>query len=139
MPVPVKYDEKRADQITRIRNFANNSIRIIWLAGFTAILILMGYFLFFSESAQQAVNRKNERSRGLTKLADETVFADKTTLVNIGLRMQAIREDSSLQTNGTISINKIIHDQKLNKIKKAEPAPVTAKKKVDFAIKAVPK
>lgn len=136
----VKYDNKRGDQITRIRKFANNSIRIIWLAGFAAILILVGYFLFFSESAHQAVNRKNEKSRGLTRLADETVFADKTTLVNIGLRMQAIREDSTVQTNGTISINKIIHDQKLSKIKKTEPETVTAKKKkVDFAIKAVPK
>ena len=139
MPVSAKYDNGRGDQITRIRKIANACIVIVWLAGLGAIMVLLGYFLFFSENAKDANNKKNERKNGFTKVADETVFADKTALVNIGLKMQAIREDSTVESNGSISINKIIHDQKLNKIKK-EQVPVAAPaKKTDFAIKAVPK
>ncbi len=139
MPETIKYDTARKDQITRIRKFANNAIIIIWMAGFCAILVLTGYFLFFTDRAM-ADNTRMETIIGSKKTAEETLFTDKTTLVNIGLRMQAIPEDAEMESGGTISINKIIHDQKLNKIKKAIKPDLTVKGvKPGFSVKAVPK
>ena len=131
MPAAIKYDIGRENQIIRIRKFANNAIMIIWVAGFIAMLVLVAYFLFFTEYEQQADHNRNEKGQGsVIQAAEATMFTDKTTLVNIGLRMQAIKEDSDLQPNGTIRINKIIHDQKLIKASPVKP---------DFAVKAVPK
>ena len=135
-----KYDNARRDQITRIRKLANNSIVTIWTAGFSAVMVLTAYFLFFSEDSW--AEKRSETIRGSAKLTDELLFTDKTTLVNIGLKMQAIQEeaDGELGSGGTISINKIIHDQKLNKIKKPVKPELVAKEiKPGFTIKAVPK
>ena len=135
-----KYDNARRDQITRIRKLANNSIVTIWTAGFSAVMVLTAYFLFFSEDSW--AEKRSETIRGSAKLTDELLFTDKTTLVNIGLKMQAIQEeaDGELGSGGTISINKIIHDQKLNKIKKPLKPELSVKEiKQGFSVKAVPK
>lgn len=135
-----KYDNARASQMSRIRKLANNSIVIIWMAGLSATLVLTAYFLFFSEDSW--AEKRNQTAMNSTKLTDETLFTEKTTLVNIGLKMQAIQEeaDGELGSGGTISINKIIHDQKLNKIKKPVKPELTAKEiKPGFSVKAVPK
>ena len=139
MTETIKYDTVRKDQITRIRKFANNAIIIIWMAGSCAVLVLTFYFLFFTDHAR-ADNSRIETIIGSAKPADETLFTDKTTLVNIGLRMQAIPEDADIESGGTISINKIIHDQKLNKIKKVIKPDLPVKAiKPGFSVKAVPK
>ncbi|MEP7164673.1 MAG: hypothetical protein ABI741_08265 [Ferruginibacter sp.] len=140
MTEAIKYDNARQEQISRIRKIANNAIIIIWMAGISAILVLTTYFLFFTDDAK-ADNSRFETLMGSAKLADETMFTDKTTLVNIGLRMQAMPEDIDMASGGTISINKIIHDQKLNKIKKAlkKPEPPVKVTKPGFSVKAVPK
>ena len=139
MPETIKYNTVRKDQIARIRKFANNAIIIIWMAGFCAIMVLTAYFVFFTDRAM-ADSSRMETIIGSKKTADETLFTDKTTLVNIGLRMQAIPEDTDMESGGTISINKIIHDQKLNKIKKTIKPDLPVKGiKPAFSVKAVPK
>lgn len=139
MSESVKYNKTRLDQVKRIRKFANNAVIIIWVAGAFAIGVLATYFLFFSDKAW-ADNSRMETMIGSKKLADENLFTDKTTLVNIGLRMQAIPEDVEMESRGTISINKIIHDQKLNKIKKTIKPDLPGKAtKPGFSVKAVPK
>ena len=139
MPEINKQNIARADQISRIRKFANNAIIIIWTAGFCAILLLSAYFLFFTSEASAEYNRV-EAFMGTKKLADVDLFTDKTTLVNIGLRMQTIQANTEMESGGTISINKIIHDQKIKKIKKAAKTDKPVKvEKPGFSVKAVPK
>lgn len=131
MPVAIKYEHNRVDQVFMIRKIANNSIKVIWLAGIIAILLLVGYFFYYSENGW--INRNGfEKSNGSKKQEVDIMFSDKTTLVNIALRMQAVPAGTEPEPGGTIGISKIIHDQKLKKIIKK---PV----KEDFSIRAVPK
>jgi hypothetical protein len=131
MHVTIKYGKERDDQVVRIRKIANNFIMIIWMAGVSSILLFFAWFLFFTDNSRQSVNNGFETIIGSAQQANGSVFTDKTTLVNIGLRMQAIPEDTDLKSNGSISINKINYDHKLNRIKK----PIIP----EFAVKAVPK
>lgn len=130
MTVTINKDTSLADQINRIRKFANISIVIIWVAGFSAFMVLATYFIIIKDRSKTE-NNNIETIIGSAKLSGEKLFTDKTTLVNIGLRIQAIPGDTDVVTRGTISINKIIHDQQLKRIKK----PI----KPDFSIGAVPK
>lgn len=100
------------------------------MAGIIAILLLVGYFFYYADNSW-INNRDFEISNGSKRQKDDIMFSDKTTLVNIALRMQVIPTGTEPEPGGTISINKIIHDQKLKKIIKPN--------KEDFSIRAVPK
>lgn len=125
------YDSSFEEQSYKIRRLANNSIRVIWVAGIGCMLIFIIYFLILPA--------KTERNKAVGMLTANTdpdlLFSDKTTLVNIGLRMQEDitenKEKEKEKPQGTIRINKIIYDKKISKAKKST-AP-------DFFIKAVPK
>ena len=126
MSLEPAYDTDAAEQTLRIRRFANNSIRVIWVAGILCMLIFIIYFLILPAKAE-----RNAIGALQAKSNTESLFTDKTALVNIGLRMQEIPENTEeAKPVGTIRINKIIYDKKINKTKKTT-AP-------DFFIKAVP-
>ena len=121
------YEHNSEGQTLQIRRVANNSIIIIWIAGIFCLLIFAVYFFILPVKAE------NTRSEGIlnTNSNTESLFTDKTALVNIGLRMQDIPETAQVRSMGTFRINKIIYEKKFNK-----PAKPTIP---DFSIKAVPK
>lgn len=124
------YNVGSGDRIASIKRVANNAIKTIWLAGIAAFLALVAYFIFYSGHAAIAGNGLVDKNKNLRRPVKEIAFSGKTTLVNIGLRMQAMPEEAELPASGSINIHKIIYDRKLNKNKKT-PKP-------DFEIKAVP-
>lgn len=129
MPLVIKYDTRTEDQISAIRNFAGNSIFIIWIAGAGAILVFIIYFMFLSPNTIQQIYY--EEIANLKQGQDSTFFSDKTTHVNIGLKIQETTDITEVKSNGSIGIHKIKYDQQLKKI--VRPT------KIDFTVKAVPK
>lgn len=112
--------------IQMIRRNARKSILVIWMAGICCIIFFAIYFLSLYQKAEM------EGYNGLPAVKAEAIFNDKTSLVNIGLKMQAIPEANEEKPVVNIRTSKIIYDQKAVKQIK-QPASK------NFAIKAVPK
>ena len=127
MSLTPTYDHNSEGQTLQIRRIANNSIVIIWIAGICCVLIFSVYFFILPAKAE------NTRIEGMLNVNSntESLFTDKTALVNIGLKMQDIPETAQVRSMGNFRINKIIYEKKINK-----PAKPTMP---DFSIKAVPK
>ncbi len=122
------YNSDADEQAARVKRFANNSIWSIWIAGMGCMLIFVVYFLILPAKAE------NRKPIGMldTALTTDELFNDKTSLVNIGLRMQEIPDNSREEKPlGTIRINKVIFEKKLINTKKRSTP--------DFFIRAVPK
>lgn len=119
------------EQIYIIKKWARNAILIIWIAAISFMLGLIIYLLLSSVKADQNNLMGYTANKGSGQQNDEFFFSDKTTLVNVGLKMEVMSENVVITTNGSISINKIKYDQKL---KKQNQIP-----KSGFSIKAIPK
>ena len=115
------------DEIAAISKFANTAITIIWLAGIGSIMVYIFYFLFFLVNAVPAKSRTDNAD----KLPEANVFSDKTTLVNIGLKIEAVSANTDTKVTGSIRIHKIKHDEQINRTVRSV--------KSDFIVKPIPK
>ena len=127
------YKLNTEKQIAAIRKLSNIALAMIWIAGFFCILVFVIYFLWFSSGSGLAgnslLNTRNEQYEN----DDMTSFADKTNLVNIGLKMQEIAAvNNDIKAGGSIRIHKIKYDQQIHKSVTQSPAP-------SFAVKPIPK
>ena len=121
------YDPNSEEQTIQLKKIANNSIIIIWIAGISCLLIFAVYFFILPAKAEHAGTEVMLNANSNT----ESLFNDKTALVNIGLRMQAIPEAAEVRSMENFRINKIMYEKKINKPERATTP--------DFSIKAVPK
>ena len=129
MSIAIEYDTATEEQISAVRKFARNSILIIWIAGTSAILVFIIYFLFLSANTVKQIHY--EEIADSKQQQDATLFSDKTTLVNIGLKIQEMSESTEVKSNGSIRIHKINYDQQLKRTLRPT--------KTDFTVKAIPK
>lgn len=106
-------------QLTEIRKVSNHAILAIWVAGINSTLIFIVYYIFFSANAAAIDKSRFNAMNGLNSLSDKALFADKTTLVNMGLKIQEMSDFADVKSHGSISIRKIKYDQQLkqNKVK----------------------
>jgi hypothetical protein len=119
------------EQIYIIKKWARNAILIIWIAAISFMLVLIIYLVLSSVKPDLNNLTGYTASKDSGQKNDEIFFSDKTTLVNIGLKMEVMSENVTITSNGSISINKIKYDQKL---KRQNQIP-----KPGFSIKAIPK
>lgn len=120
------YQEVPDEQVRYITRVARNSIFTIWVAGGLCILVFIIYFLWLPGKSPGSVRAGIGPSD-----TTESLFEDRTALLNIGLRMQSITYTSDEKASGNIITSKIIHDKKAVAPRRTTPT--------DFSIKAVPK
>ncbi len=126
-----KYNSGADDELIRISKMSNIAITIIWLSGLNSMLVFIFYFLFFPNNSNLAAKKSYKNVFEVNHVSDAIFFADKTTLVNIGLKIQASPGSTDIESNGSIGIHKIKYDRQLNK----PMQPV----KTGFYVKAIPK
>lgn len=112
-----------------LKKYAGRAIWILWISGTLLILFFLVYFLIIP-----IPDMHNDISLiGMNEVPEELFPDDKTTLVNIGLRMQSVSENTEEnKTPGTLGITKGKYEQKRNPIIRSQKPPA-------FQIKAVPK
>lgn len=120
-------------QLAEIRKFSNYAIVAIWVAGFNAILVFMVYYMFFSGEAGSADKKRFNAMHGINQLSDRVLFSDKTTLVNMGLKIQEMVDLTAVKSHGSIAIRKIKYDQQQKIPKAKQPA------KPGFFVGSIPK
>jgi hypothetical protein len=127
------YKLNAESQIAAIRKLSNIAILVIWFAGFCSIVVFVAYFLYFSSNSGQADNSYLNAHEENEHVTDADAFDDKTTLVNIGLKMQEMATvGNDIKTNGSIRIHKIKYDQQ---VQKSVIKPAAAM----FDVKPIPK
>lgn len=120
-------------QLAEIRKFSNHAIIAIWFAGVNAILVFMVYYMFFSGAAGSAEKNRFNAMQGINQLSDQILFSDKTTLVNMGLKIQEMSDLTEVKSHGSIAIRKIKYDQQQKDPKAKQPA------KPGFFVGSIPK
>ena len=133
MNLLTKTDPGIDKQLTEIRKVSNHAILAIWVAGINSALIFVVYYIFFSANADAIDKSRFNAMNGLNSLSDKALFADKTTLVNMGLKIQEMSDLTNVKSQGSISIRKIKHDQQIKQNKEKQPA------KPGFFVGSIPK
>lgn len=133
MNLTVTNDISLAAQVAAINRFSKLAIWAIWLAGVCCITVFVVFFFFYLNNTETAGQKPFSTKDDLLKMDDKSFFADKTTLVNIGLRMQEISGTSEeVRANGSITIHKIKYDQQIHTATHQSSKPL-------FYIKPIPK
>ncbi len=127
-------DKRRQQQIQKITRLSNMAVLFIWLTGIACVCFFLVYVFFISSDKINPVNNNFYSAKSGDENMDATGFADKTALVNMGLKMQGQEEviTTAAVHTGSIRIHKIKYDQQLHLNSTHVTKPV-------FFIKAVPK
>ena len=121
-----QYANGHDEQVNYITRLANNSILAIWIAGIFCMLVMITYLIVLPQKNQGDSNLQDMHPK-----TTESLLADKTVMLNIGLRVQAITYTATEKPSGHIVTRRLMQEKRVVLPKKAVNR--------DFSIKAVPK